>query len=119
MIRVVVIDDEELVAEACAAALRFSGFEVALAGDGASGLRLIYEQLPDVVVSDIIMPGLDGLELAARLKAQPATARIPIILISGNIRPDESSCDAFLPKPFVVRDLVAAIQRLAARQKKS
>ena len=119
MIRVVVIDDEELVAEACATALRFSGFEVAVAGDGASGLRLIYEQLPDVVVSDIVMPGLDGLELTARLKAQPATAHIPVILVSGNIQPDENTCDAFLPKPFVVRDLVAAIQRLAARQKKS
>ena len=115
MIRVVVIDDEELVAEACAMALRRAGHEVSVAHDGASGLRLINDQLPDVVVSDIVMPDMDGCELAATLRATPATARIPVLLISGNIQPDEKACDAFLPKPFVVRDLLEAVNRLATR----
>ena len=120
MIRVIVIDDEELVALSCAVALRAAGCEVSVAHDGASGLRLVTEQRPDVVVSDITMPDMDGLALAAALKAQDATAHIPVLLISGNTQPGEKDCAAFLPKPFVVRDLVDTVKRLAAsRQKKS
>ena len=78
MIRVVVIDDEELVAESCAMMLRAAGFEVATAHDGESGLALIRELLPAVVVSDIRMPGIMGDELVSMLKAQPATEPAPM-----------------------------------------
>ena len=116
MIRVVVIDDEELVAESCAVALRCAGHEVSVAHDGASGLRLVTEQLPDVVVSDITMPDMDGRELAAILKAQPATAHIPVLLISGNTEPDAGSCAAYLAKPFRVAELLTVVERLAKRR---
>ena len=113
MPRVVVIDDEQFVAEACAIALRATGCEVSIAHDGESGLRLIQELLPDVVVCDIRMPGISGLEVASLLKAQPATNAIPILLISGHGHPDRKSCDAFLPKPFVVAELISLVKKLA------
>ena len=116
MDRVVVIDDEPLVAEACAVILRVAGYEVSVATDGESGLRLVSEWLPDVVVSDIRMPGIDGLELVSLLKAQPATAHIPVLLMSGHGYADMNSCDAFLPKPFLVPELLATVQHLVKRK---
>ena len=115
MNRVVVIDDEELVAESCAMMLRAAGFEVATAHDGESGLALIRELLPAAVVSDIRMPGLMGDELAALLKAQPATQHIPVLLMSAHGSAAGLQCDGFLSKPFLRPDLIEAVKRLATR----
>lgn len=115
MARVVVIDDEQLIAEACATALRSIGHDVSIAFDGADGLRLIREFLPDVVVSDIRMSGIDGHQLVAAMKVRPSTAQIPVLLISGHSCGDLQSCDAFLAKPFCVPEFFATVQRLALR----
>ena len=115
VIRVVVIDDEEMVADACASILRRFGCDVSVAHNGKEGLGMIREQLPHVVICDIRMPGLDGFQVARELKAQPATARIPIVLMSGHGFAGPNSCDAFLPKPFPVPELVATVKKLAAR----
>jgi CheY-like chemotaxis protein len=115
MARVVVIDDEQLIAEACATVLRATGHKVSVAHDGEGGLRLIRELLPDVVVSDIRMTGIDGYQLASALKAHSTTTHIPVLLMSGHCYADEKSCDAFLAKPFCVPELLATVQRLAAR----
>jgi CheY-like chemotaxis protein len=115
VIRVVVIDDEKLIAEACAAILRRAGCNVSVAHSGEEGLGFIREQLPDVVVCDIRMPGIDGFQVARELKAQPATARIPVVLMSGHGFAEPNSCDAFLAKPFRVPELIALVQRLAER----
>lgn len=111
--RVVVIDDEELVAESCAMMLRAAGFEVLTIYDGESGLALIREQLPTVVVSDIRMPGIMGDELVSMLKAQPATQHIPVLLMSAHGSPAGIPCDGFLAKPFLRNDLIEAVKRLA------
>jgi DNA-binding response OmpR family regulator len=113
--RIVVIDDERLIAEACAAALRAAGYQVSIANDGESGVRLVSETLPDVVVSDIRMPDIDGHELVSRLKAQATTTHIPVLLMSGHCHADENSCDAFLAKPFLVHELLTTVKNLAAR----
>jgi CheY-like chemotaxis protein len=113
--RVVVIDDELLIADVCAAILRKSGHAVSVAHNGEEGLLLIRKLLPDVVVSDIRMPGIDGFQLVLELKAQPATAQIPVLLMSGHCFADPGSCDAFLAKPFRVPELLAIVQRLADR----
>ena len=76
---------------------------------------LIRESLPDVVVSDIRMPDIDGHELVSILKADPATAHIPVLLMSGHEIAGKNSCDAFLSKPFLLPELQAAVQKLAQR----
>ena len=68
-----------------------------------------------MVVSDIRMPGMQGDELASVLKADPATAHLPVLLMSGHSHAGGESCDAFLSKPFVVADLLATVRRLARR----
>jgi CheY-like chemotaxis protein len=113
MMRVVVIDDEELVAESCAMMLRAAGFEVATALDGYLCLALIRELLPAVVVSDIRMPGIMGDELVSTLKAQPATQQIPVLLMSAHGSPAGIPCAGFLSKPFLRHDLIEAVKRLA------
>lgn len=112
MVHVVVIDDEPLVVEACAMILRVAGFQVSTAPDGESGLQLIRTLRPAVVVSDIRMPGLTGDELAAILKAGPETHHIPILLMSAHGSAPKINCDGFLAKPFLNRELIAAVQRL-------
>jgi CheY-like chemotaxis protein len=118
MAHVVLIDDEELVAEACAAILRRGGHKVSIARDGEEGLRLIRQLLPDVVVSDIRLPGIDGHELVLALKAQISTTQIPVLLMSGHGFAGKNGCDAFVAKPFCVPDFLAIVQRLATRNEK-
>jgi CheY-like chemotaxis protein len=115
MAHVVLVDDEELIAELCAAILRKGGHKVAIAHDGEEGLRLIRQLLPDVVVSDIRMPGIDGHQLARQLKAQSSTTQIPVLLMSGHCLAEKDSCDAFVAKPFRVPEFLATVQRLASR----
>jgi CheY-like chemotaxis protein len=113
MARVVVIDDEDSVAEVCATVLRAGGHNVATAHDAEEGLRLIHEMLPDVVVSDIRMPGIDGHQLVLALKSQPSTTQIPVLLMSGHCLAEKKNCDAFIAKPFCVPEFLAMVQKLA------
>lgn len=94
-------------------ALRRAGHQVTIANDGENALRSIREALPDVVVSDIRMPGIEGHELASTLKSDPVTAHIPVLLISGHGHADKSCCDAFLAKPFLIPEFLAIVERLA------
>lgn len=112
MVHVVVIDDEPLVVEACAMILRASGYQVSTADDGESGLRLIREVRPAVVVSDIRMPGINGDELVSILKAEPTTKHIPVLLMSAHGYAPVKNCDGFLAKPFLNHELIAAVKRL-------
>jgi two-component system, OmpR family, response regulator len=114
--RVVFIDDEPFVAEPCAFVLRASGHDVAVANDGLAGVKLVREKMPEVVVLDIRLPGATGSEVISMLGDNEATARIPVILISGQKPPDSlSSSHVFMRKPFRLQELLAAVERLAKR----
>ena len=117
MANIVVVDDEKIVADLCAAILRRSGHKVSIAHDGEEGLRLIHQLLPDVVVSDIRLPGIDGHQLARAMKAQSSTTQIPVLLMSGHSFAEKNSCDAFVAKPFCVPEFLATVQTLAARSR--
>lgn len=85
--------------------LRHHGYTVLEAADGAEGVRLAMEHLPGVVLMDVGMPVLDGLEATRRLKADPATARIPVLALTAHAMESDrraaadAGCDAFLAKP--------------------
>jgi response regulator RpfG family c-di-GMP phosphodiesterase len=98
----------------------FEGFEVSVAeaGDATEALARIGEQRPDVIVLDVMMPGIDGLELSRRLKADPETSEIRIVLLSGSVgsiraAADAAGADAFVAKPFSPLELLAVAERLA------
>lgn len=81
------------------------------ATDGRDALRLVRDLLPDLIISDLVMPEMDGLDLYRALNADSTLAAIPILFISGEIRPP-FNMDAFLAKPFNATQLRAAVQRL-------
>ena len=111
--RVVVIDDEPTVAEMTALALSSEGFAVEFATSGPAGLNLVQETLPEAVVCDVRMPGLDGEQVVERLRADPRTRKIPVLFLSGQCHPGEvTQGDAFMEKPFHCKELAATVARL-------
>ena len=81
--RILVVDDDELAAKTVRRVLEEGGFDVLVAFDGPSGLQKARQAKPDVITLDITMPGLDGYEVCRRLQADPATADIPVLMLTG------------------------------------
>ena len=94
-----------------------AGFEVEFADDGEAALERARLALPAVVVTEILIPRLDGLALCRRLREDPATRQVPVLVFSilaAQVRATEAGADAFLRKPLVDSIFVAAIQELVA-----
>jgi two-component system response regulator ResD len=113
---VLVVDDDEMIRRLLRAVLEADEFEVEEARDGESALRLATERRPGVVVLDIVMPGLDGVEVCRRLdhgvaKVVILTARDDVYL-QDECR--EAGADAFLTKPFASNDLIDLVAELMA-----
>jgi CheY-like chemotaxis protein len=113
---ILLVDDDQTLLEVLATLLDLEEFRVTTAGDGASALDAVDRQRPDVVVCDVAMPGLDGLEVCRRLKAAPQTASVPVILLTARGGPRDreeglaAGCDAYLTKPFSPLELIALIR---------
>ncbi|MBO1419558.1 PleD family two-component system response regulator [Streptomyces sp. FH025] len=115
--RVLVVDDSEVIRQLIRVNLELEGFEVVTAADGAECLEVIRRVKPDVVTLDVMMPRLDGLRTAARLRATPDTCRLPIAIVSACTPADLDlgetvGVDGYLGKPFDPADLVALVRRL-------
>jgi two-component system phosphate regulon response regulator PhoB len=111
---VLIVDDEEDLAAAVEALLRREGFRTYKVFDGKAGLEAAAELLPDLVLCDYEMPELDGLQVIERLRADPATAGIPVLLNSaGRVSmADIQRADGFLAKPFPESLLFEMINRV-------
>ncbi|MCC9306887.1 response regulator [Kitasatospora sp. RB6PN24] len=115
--RVLVVDDSEVIRQLIRVNLELEGFEVVTAADGAECLEVVRRVRPDVVTLDVMMPRLDGLRTAARLRADAGTAGLPIAIVSActpaDLEKGESvGVDGYLAKPFDPADLVALVHRL-------
>jgi two-component system phosphate regulon response regulator PhoB len=110
---ILIVDDEEPVRELVALLLKDHGYHTLQAIHGAQALDLMTKEHPDLVISDIMMPILNGAELCRRLKAKPDTRAIPVILMSsaGRTSADHTGSDAFLAKPFDLAELEALVRR--------
>ena len=82
MERILVVDDLRTNAEMVAGLLRNLGYEIQIAHDGEEALAIVRERAPDIVITDIMMPRMDGYELCRRMRAMPATALLPVILVT-------------------------------------
>ena len=120
--RIVVADDEVDVRELVAYRLSRSGYEVIEAQDGEQALRLALENPPDLAVLDVMMPKLDGYELTRRLRAEPATQRVPVILLTARAQEAdvsqgfEAGADDYLRKPFNPDELLARVRAVLGRR---
>jgi diguanylate cyclase (GGDEF)-like protein len=121
MTKILVVEDMESLREETIEALSYEGFDVIGAENGVVGLKLALEQLPNLIVCDVMMPELDGYEMLAALRQEPSTATIPFIFLTAKAdKADmrqgmESGADDYLTKPFTIEELLSAI---AARLKK-
>ncbi|HEU0302616.1 MAG TPA: response regulator [Longimicrobium sp.] len=102
--------------------LAHHGYAVLQAWDGEAGLRMARDHRPELILMDLTMPLVDGLEATRRLKADPATAAIPVIALTAQVEPETraaaaaAGCVSFLPKPAPPRQVAAEVERvLAAR----
>ncbi len=119
--RLLVVDDEANLLRAVAVSLRAEGYEVQTARNGAEALLSVTENLPDLIVSDIRMPGMDGYALARRLRSTPETDLIPIVFLTAKdetadrIQGFRAGVDAYLTKPFEPDELLAVIANILKR----
>ncbi|MEZ5319161.1 MAG: response regulator [Vicinamibacterales bacterium] len=118
---VLLVDDYPDALEVWTLFLQTSGYDVAAAADGSTALRAALARTPHVVVLDLQLPDLSGLEVARRLRAAPATASIPLIALTGRALPADvaearaAGFDDVLVKPCEPSDLLAAIRRALDR----
>jgi CheY-like chemotaxis protein len=116
--RVLVVDDSEVIRELIKVNLELEGFEVRTAEDGEAALAAMQEFRPDVVTLDVVMPRLGGFETLERLRADPATEDIPVVVVTGRAqgadvaRGEALGVDAYLTKPFEPAELVAVVGHL-------
>jgi len=102
--------------------LQYGGFIVLEARNGAEALELIPKHMPDAVVTEVLLPAIDGCEVLQRLKQHPLTAGIPVLILTTDARPEirqqaeEAGCDVFLVKPCTPRVLLQAVRDLLDRE---
>jgi DNA-binding response OmpR family regulator len=114
---VLIIDDERDVADLTRYVLQRSGFDASTAYSPEAGFALAQNKHPDVIICDIAMPRLNGLEILHKLKADAATAHIPVILMSGVDQFDCAGMFTFLLKPLDAASLVSATRSALAHAK--
>ncbi len=119
--RLLVVDDEPNLLRAVAACLKAEGYEVSTARSGREALLQLAEAVPDLVVSDIRMPGMDGYQLARQLRGSPRTALVPIVFLtakdetSDRIEGFRAGIDAYITKPFEPEELIAVVNGILSR----
>ena len=118
--KILIVEDEELLAEGLRALLELRGFEVELVFDGESGAEYAETGIYDLLILDVMMPGLDGFSLARRVRARRVTTPILMLTAKGGLRDRidglNAGADYYLTKPFDNRELLACINALLRRQ---
>lgn len=116
MYRILIIEDDPSVQDVLGQLLVRDGLEVLSAGDGAGGVRLAIAENPDLILLDVNLPDMDGFEVCTRLKAEPRTRHIPVVILTAEarevgqrVRGLESGADDYLFKPISGKVLVARI----------
>jgi DNA-binding response OmpR family regulator len=121
MASILVVDDEQDVAWAVERGLSKRGHRVMAAYSGQRALELMRRQRPDLVILDIIMPGMDGIEVCERLRGDPTLAAVPILFLTAKgdvedrIEGFKAGCDDYLSKPFDLRELCLRVEALLRR----
>ncbi|MDY0087946.1 MAG: response regulator [Coriobacteriia bacterium] len=120
MSRILVVDDEPHIVKLVSFALERNGHEILQAGDGAEGVRLAAEELPDLILMDVMMPVMTGYDALDRLKAESSTRDIPVVMLSAKSQEYEQEeglrrgALQYICKPFTPRDLAQTVDTILA-----
>ncbi|HEU4460899.1 MAG TPA: response regulator [Methylibium sp.] len=116
---ILVVEDEYGTAEVLQLMLEVEGYRVMLAGNGHEAMQRIAQHLPDLVLTDFMMPGMSGAQLGVALRTSPATAAVPIVMMSAaeeeEVRRAFTGYDAFLHKPYRIDELLEVLRSALAR----
>lgn len=117
--RILVVDDDRAVRESLRRSLQFNGYQVELAADGQQALDWLSDQRPDAIVLDVMMPRVDGLEVARRLRSTGDDLPILVLTardaVSDRVAGLDAGADDYLPKPFALEELLARLRALLRR----
>jgi DNA-binding response OmpR family regulator len=117
-VKCLVVDDDTAICDLLQTKLTNAGHDVIVANCGLDGLAAARSEMPDVVLLDVAMPGLNGLEACAQLRADQKTARLPIVMVSAGKSGDDirqgiaAGANGYITKPFSPRDVVQRIQEI-------
>ena len=123
MARIVIADDDADIRELVVFKLRHGGHDVVPVGDGAAAVEACTAEKPDLVILDVMMPGLGGLDATRALRLDPALARVPIILLTARAQESdieqgfEAGADDYIVKPFSPRELASRVSAVLARSR--
>ncbi|ALL14120.1 response regulator [Caulobacter henricii] len=115
---ILVVEDDESIRNLIVSQLQDAGFEVVTAADGLEGLAAIRERRPDAVLLDINMPSMDGFTMLERMKNDPATSNLPVLMLSAQSSPEDIrravqlGADDYIGKPFESRQLLRRVDRM-------
>ncbi|WP_203902965.1 response regulator transcription factor [Virgisporangium aliadipatigenens] len=119
--RVLVVDDDEDIRVLVAARLEAAGYRADMVADGPEALRAIRDDKPDLVILDVMMPGMSGFDVCREIREDPAVADLPVIMLTARddgvakLLGRARGADRYLAKPFDAPDLLSAVEELTAR----
>lgn len=117
--KILVVDDEQAVRESLRRSLSFNGYEVLLASDGAEAITIVQDENPDIMVLDVNMPNMDGLEVCRTLRSEGWGRPILMLTardgVSDRVAGLDAGADDYLPKPFALEELLARVRSLVRR----
>jgi len=124
MTKILIAEDERDIRDLITFTLRFAGYEVIAASNGEEAVTLALQEIPDLIISDVRMPRMNGYEACEKIKAEEKTKHIPVIFLSAKGQEAEIQtgmnvgADEYLLKPFAPDQLTSRIQAVLAQQKK-
>lgn len=123
--KILIVDDEQDIIRLLSFALQAEGYQIITALNGLDALKYVQQERPDIVVLDVMMPGMDGIEVCAELRSKPETAGLPIIMLSAlgqvadRVRGLRAGADDYVPKPVNLEELSARIAAILNRVQRS
>ncbi|WP_246559108.1 response regulator transcription factor [Citrifermentans pelophilum] len=116
--RILIVEDEESLLKLESILLSSKGYKVVGVADGVAAIEEIFSNIPDLVILDVMLPGIDGFEVCRRIKEDPATSKIPVIMLTARKNTQDmdrglqSGADAYITKPFKSAQLIGTIERI-------